>query len=78
MYLINDSGFKTVFNMSRHIDNWATIDRGPICKRCNEPKRDHGYFMGAYQCMSLRSGVFIEKTNIIVHSPLTIKQQTNG
>lgn len=75
MCLINDSGFKTVINMSRHYDLWATINRGPICNRCNEPKLDHGYFMGAYQCMSLRTGTFIENDKDIVHTPLTIKRR---
>ena len=79
--LINNSGFKTVINVPRHYDNWAEIDRGPICKRCNESKLDHGYYLGAYQCMTMRTGVFIEKTKDIVHPPLTIKRRrkkTNG
>ena len=75
MYLINDSGFKTIFIMTRYIDNWAAIDRGPICTRCNKPKKDHGYFRKAYRCMIFRSSVFTEKTIDTVHSPLTIKRR---
>ena len=61
--------------MPRHKDNWATIDRGPICARCNQPKLDHGYYSGAYQCMSLRSSVFTEKIDNTIHPPLTIKRR---
>lgn len=61
--------------MPRHIDNWATIDRGPICARCNEPKRNHGYYSKAYRCMSLHSSVFTEKTNDTIHPSLTIKRR---
>ena len=75
MCLINDSGFKTVFNMSRHTDNWATVNRGPICKNCNRPKLAHGYYLKAWRCMSLRSSTFIEKTKNTVHSPLTKKRR---
>jgi hypothetical protein len=58
--------------MPRHIDSWATINRGPICARCNEPKRNHGYYSKAYRCMSLRNSVFTEKT---IHPSLTIKRR---
>jgi hypothetical protein len=76
MYLINDSGFKTVINMPHHIDNWATVNRGPICKNCNRPKLDHGYYSKAWRCMPLYNSVFTEKTENTVHSPLTIKRRT--
>ena len=58
--------------MPRHIDHWATIDRGPICARSNEPKRNHGYYSKAYRCMSLRNSVFTKKT---IHPSLTIKRR---
>ena len=61
--------------MPKHVDNWATIDRGPICIRCNQPKLNHGYYGKAYRCMSLRSSVFTEKTNDTIRSPLTIKRR---
>ena len=61
--------------MPRHKDNWTTIDRGPICTRCNQPKLDHGYYSGAYQCMTRLSGVFTEKPDDTIHPPLTIKRR---
>jgi hypothetical protein len=69
------SGFKTIINMPQHQDNWATINRGPICKNCNQPKLNHGYYMKSWQCMTLRNSVFIEKTDDTVHPPLTIKRR---
>jgi len=56
-------------------DNWATLYRGPICQRCNLPKLDHGYYLGAYQCMSLHNSVFTEKPGRKITSPLTIKKE---
>ena len=61
--------------MPRHVDNWATLDRGPICKNCNQPKLKHAYYMKSYRCMTLRSSVFTEKTNDTIRSPLTIKRR---
>jgi hypothetical protein len=61
--------------MPQHIDNWATIDRGPICARCNKPKRNHGYYRNAYRCMPLRSSVFTKKIDNTIHPPLTIKRR---
>jgi hypothetical protein len=56
-------------------DNWAALDRGPTCQHCNESKRDHGYYMKAYQCMSLRNSVFTAKTDNKVNPSLTIKKK---
>ena len=78
MCLVNDSGFKTVFYMSRPQDNWATLDQGPICKNCNLPKQHHGYYLKSWRCMSLGNSVFVKKfkkTNTTVHPPLTIKRR---
>jgi hypothetical protein len=61
--------------MPRHVDNWATLDRGPICKNCNQPKLKHAYYMKSYRCMTLRSSVFTKKTNDTIRSPLTIKRR---
>ena len=61
--------------MTQDFGKWATIDRGPICTRCKKPKRNHGYYGGAYRCMSSRSGVFTQNDNDTIHPPLTIKRR---
>jgi hypothetical protein len=61
--------------MTQHIDNWATIDRGPICTRCKEPKRNHAYYGKTYRCMSSRSSMFTQNNSDTIHPPFTIKRR---
>ena len=57
--------------MTRQIDNWAVVNRGPICSVCKEPKLKHGYYLDTYRCPTVRDGVFTK----LSHSSLTIKRR---
>jgi hypothetical protein len=56
-------------------DNWAALDGGPICQRCDKPKRNHGYYMQAYRCMSLWNSIFTAETESKVNTSFTIKKE---